>query len=147
MGLITTASGSLWVLWEEKRSSGWVLDEPPSSASGDTAPFPGSPLRVQTGAELKGFHTYRAKDSGRSSSCCVPGCRMPAAGDPAFLLPCCLFDPFASPFGDPKSLLLCQPTQRAQRHQDEGHNHALVSREEQGGFSFPAGQASIGMSH
>lgn len=93
------------------------------------APFSGSPLRVQTGAELKGFHTCRAKDSGRSSSCCVPGCRMPVAEDPAFLLPCCLFDPFTSPFGDPKSPLLCQPTQRVQRHQDEGHNHLLVSRE------------------
>lgn len=50
---------------------------------GRAGPFPGSPLRMQTGAERRGFHTCRVKDLARSSPVCMPGCRMPLGALPA----------------------------------------------------------------
>jgi len=77
----------------------------PSRASGETAAFPRSAPRMQTGAELRGFHTCRAKGLGRSWSLCVPGCSVPVCEALASALPCCLSHPFALSLGDSKSPL------------------------------------------
>lgn len=128
MGLITAASGvPVGAVGgeEELGLGGWMMHVSPGRASGEMAPFLGSPPRMQIGTELRRFHTCGAKDLGRSLSLCVLGCSRPVGEAPAFPLPCCLFHLFALPLGDPKSPL--QSTQGVNRHQDEGHEPPLGS--------------------
>lgn len=110
--------------------------------------FPGSPLRMQIGAELRGFHTCRVKGLGRSSSFCVPGCSMPAGEAAAFPLPfssLCLASWFT-----PRIQSNHSPPRGSRDIKIKDMSFPWVAVKERAGeLSFPswAGSTSMGLSH